>query len=182
MRKSSKYQTAKNYAQALFRACESEKALKAVLADMQKLQNAFEPQQIRILQNPAYPMNALDETLKALQQFLSLDQRTLYFLKLIISARHLDLLSLAIESFQHIYNQMHNILEVLIKSAYPLSKTQINKLESGLESAFTRKIVATYTIDPTLLGGLSVQYGDMLLDDTLKSKLNRLEQVMKGDE
>lgn len=182
MKKKSNYQIAQKYAEALFHTLESENALKTIFDDMQKISQALKPEQISLLQDPSFGSQILDETLDEIRLKFSLDQRTLSFLKAMISAHQLNLIFLVIDAFKHIYYQAHHIVEVSVQSAWPLSTAQTLKLEEGLKKALGQEIIASYQLDPTLLGGLSVQYGNILLDDTLKEKLNRLEQAMKGYE
>ena len=54
------------------------------------------------------------------------------------------------------------------------------KAITGLEKLLKQKIIINYSINPTILGGLIIEYGSTRIDDSLKGKLSRLEQVMKG--
>ena len=44
-----------------------------------------------------------------------------------------------------------------------------------------QEIIINYNINPNILGGLIIEYGSTRIDDSLKGKLSRLEQVMKGN-
>ena len=57
---------------------------------------------------------------------------------------------------------------------------QDKKLRANLEKMLSRKVVVKYEIKPELLGGLVIKFNSNMIDDSLKSKLNRLELVMKG--
>ena len=43
-----------------------------------------------------------------------------------------------------------------------------------------KQVVINYELNPKILGGLRVQCGSKMFDNSLASKLNYLENVMKG--
>ena len=67
-----------------------------------------------------------------------------------------------------------------IISAPELSKQQRDALETCLEEAIGSKVKVEESIDPTLLGGLVLKVGSKMVDSSLKTKLQRLQLVMKG--
>ena len=85
-----------------------------------------------------------------------------------------------LEAFSHIYYVRHDIAEVEVGTVRELSAAQDKKLRANLEKMLSRKVVVKYEIKPELLGGLVIKFNSNMIDDSLKSKLNRLELVMKG--
>jgi F-type H+-transporting ATPase subunit delta len=67
-----------------------------------------------------------------------------------------------------------------ISTAHPLSDTQRAQLTARLTEAGFSGVTLRETVDPTLLGGLVVRIGSRLYDNSLKSKLQRLQYAMKG--
>ena len=55
-----------------------------------------------------------------------------------------------------------------------------SKLSKVLESVLKQNVVIDYEINPSILGGLRIQCGSKMFDDCLASKLNYLENTMKG--
>ena len=53
-------------------------------------------------------------------------------------------------------------------------------LEETLRRAIGSKVKIETRIDPSLIGGLVVQVGSRMVDASLRTKLNRLQHVMKG--
>lgn len=85
-----------------------------------------------------------------------------------------------LEAFRHVYYIRHDIAEVEVGTVRELSAAQDKKLRANLEKMLSRKVVVKYEIKPELLGGLVIKFNSNMIDDSLKSKLNRLELVMKG--
>ena len=83
MKKNYQFETAQKYAQAWFNACESAKIATAAFQDAQKLDHAFNTQDISILSNPAFEEKALSETLEQIGRQLKLAPVTLQFLLLL---------------------------------------------------------------------------------------------------
>jgi F-type H+-transporting ATPase subunit delta len=58
-----------------------------------------------------------------------------------------------------------------VRSAAPLSATQQQRLARALGTAYGHEIHLNVVIDPTVVGGISVQIGDELIDGTAASQL-----------
>jgi F-type H+-transporting ATPase subunit delta len=67
-----------------------------------------------------------------------------------------------------------------VSTAHPLSDTQRAQVTARLTEAGFSGVTLQETVDPTLLGGLVVRIGSRLYDNSLKSKLQRLQYAMKG--
>ncbi|MCS6892227.1 MAG: ATP synthase F1 subunit delta [Rhodovarius sp.] len=67
-----------------------------------------------------------------------------------------------------------------VATAHPLSDVQRAQLIARLTEAGYSGIRLRETVDPSLLGGLVVRIGSRLYDNSIKSKLQRLQFAMKG--
>ena len=85
------------------------------------------------------------------------------------------------EEFVHIYYHRHQIEEVKVESVYALDNAQMRKLNAALENLLGGKVTVDYQISPELIGGLRIKYGSTMIDNSIASKLNRLEMIMKGE-
>jgi len=65
-------------------------------------------------------------------------------------------------------------------TAHPLSDTQRAQITARLTEAGFSGVQLRETVDPSLLGGLVVRIGSRLYDNSIKSKLQRLQYAMKG--
>ena len=54
------------------------------------------------------------------------------------------------------------------------------KLKKVIENLLGKKVLIDYVINPKILGGLRVQCGSKMFDNSLINKLNYLENIMKG--
>lgn len=67
-----------------------------------------------------------------------------------------------------------------VTTAHPLSATQRTQIVARLTEAGFSGVQLQERVDPSLLGGLVVRIGSRLYDNSIKSKLQRLQYAMKG--
>lgn len=60
--------------------------------------------------------------------------------------------------------------------AKPIDDAQLQRLQSGLTRRFGRPVSIAQVVDPSVIGGLRVQFGDDVIDDTVLSKLGHLRR------
>lgn len=66
-----------------------------------------------------------------------------------------------------------------VRSAVALTKAQADKLAKALAASVGKDIKLNATVDEKLIGGLVVKLGSKMIDTTIRSKLNALQNVMK---
>ena len=69
---------------------------------------------------------------------------------------------------------VENTVDVEVVSAVPLDAAQADKLKSALSTRLKRQVRMRNTVDSTLLGGAVVRAGDLVIDGSLKGRLERL--------
>jgi F-type H+-transporting ATPase subunit delta len=67
-----------------------------------------------------------------------------------------------------------------VTSAIALSDAQTQKLTTQLSDHFKTNIKIVQKIDPSLIGGLTIQVGSTLIDHSIVSKLDRLERELSS--
>ena len=65
-----------------------------------------------------------------------------------------------------------------ITTAVPLSDEERAKLEKRLMERFGSNLEFVYQVDPEILGGVIVQVGDKLIDDSIRGRLQALRQKL----
>jgi len=70
-------------------------------------------------------------------------------------------------------------VEVLARSAHPLSDTVKNDIATRVKPLFPRadKVVVTEVIDPSVIGGVQIRLSDRQLDLSIEGKLNTFKQL-----
>ena len=63
-------------------------------------------------------------------------------------------------------------------SSKELSGKELDDFKKDLATSLKSKMIFKYKYDPSLLGGLIVQIGSVMVDTSLKGKLRRLKETM----
>ena len=69
--------------------------------------------------------------------------------------------------------------DAVVTSALPLGAAEQAQYTSILEELVGQDVEATFRTDPAILGGVVIQVGDQLLDDSVAAKLAGLETQLK---
>lgn len=181
MKKNSKSKISETYGQALFEAADEAKNLDVVFQDISRLSEILPKlPELSVLKNPSLTNSEQNELLEILKKSLELSETTYRFLITAVQNKHFDTLENIFKNFQNRYYIKKNILMVEVETAQALSSSQNKKLQEKLEKYLKQKVIISYLINPKVLGGLSVCYNSVRIDDTLAGKLTRLEKAMKG--
>lgn len=66
----------------------------------------------------------------------------------------------------------------MVYTASELDEIQITKLLNGLEKKLKKTVYLSQVVQPDLLGGAKIQIGDMVIDGTIRGRLQRLSQSL----
>ena len=59
-----------------------------------------------------------------------------------------------------------------------MNENEVSKIREELSKDFTNKIKLDYKHDESLIGGLIIQVGSVMIDTSIKNKLKQLENRM----
>ncbi len=107
---------------------------------------------------------------------ISLRDKSRRFILLLIENNRFLLLGEILKLLRPFWNEAHGISTFDVRSAIPLRQTQKRKLEEKLARLEGRPVSLAYTIDPSLIGGLSIWKGNIVYDVSLLGDLERLRQ------
>jgi len=72
------------------------------------------------------------------------------------------------------------VAKAKITTSVALDEAQRGDLVQRLERSSGTKVRATFTVDPSLIGGAKVQVGDRLIDASLRNQLDDLARQLAG--
>ena len=70
------------------------------------------------------------------------------------------------------------VIDVELTTALSLSDEEFGSLVGRIEQASGRKVQASRSVDPNLIGGLVLQAGSLRLDASVRGRLDRLRQQL----
>jgi F-type H+-transporting ATPase subunit delta len=104
------------------------------------------------------------------------DERFLNFLELLAERHRMPALFRIRRAYDALWREENKLLPVTVTSAIELDEGLVKGLGERIEEQTGKKVELTSTVDPDVLGGLVLQVGNMVLDASIR---NRLEQLRK---
>lgn len=82
--------------------------------------------------------------------------------------------------FAELCESQRGVVEAEIRSAMALSDAQVSDLVQHLQARFKKGIRPEVKIDPSLIGGVVVAVGDVVIDGSVRGRLDRMEAALKS--
>ncbi|HKZ74293.1 MAG TPA: F0F1 ATP synthase subunit delta, partial [Steroidobacteraceae bacterium] len=80
--------------------------------------------------------------------------------------------------FHELKDTAEGVADVTVVSAVPLDGEQQRTLAEALARKLKREVRLHLELDPSLLGGAVLRAGDLVIDGSLRARLNRIAQVL----
>lgn len=178
--KVSNYKTANAYATAWLDAAKDMGIENAVFEEVKALKEGIN-NVLFLWYRMASPIESEQDKLDVLQTLakeVKLSSISMETLKIVVENNRLKLIPLILDEFIKLYYIDKGVIEVFVESAVLLTDEQDNKLRSVLEKKLNSDIVISYSVNPEVLGGLSVRFNSYLIDDTIRSKLKDIQKLL----
>ena len=104
------------------------------------------------------------------------DERLLNFLELLAERHRMPALFRIRRAYDSRWAEENRLLPVTVTSAVELDDKLVKDIGKRIEEQTGRQVELSSNVDPEVLGGLMVRVGNMVLDATVR---NRLEQLRK---
>lgn len=177
------FRIASRYAKSLIDLAREKGQLESVHADVVLVQSTLQASR-ELKSVMKSPIIASDKKLGLLAAlFRAQTGPLLYqFMELLVKKGREAFLPEVLSSFQEQYNRHKGITVVKISSAVVFDEAQTAALVNGLKSAAGLHEVELHkTTDESLIGGFVVQYGDKMIDASVKRKIHELRQLIEDD-
>jgi len=102
------------------------------------------------------------------------DEHGRNFLGVLAQNRRLGVLPEIAASYEVLRAEVENVADVQITSAVALTEAQRERLAAALKKRLQREVRLHCEVDATLIGGAVVRSGDLVIDGSLKARLERL--------
>jgi F-type H+-transporting ATPase subunit delta len=101
------------------------------------------------------------------------------FVHVLAANERLTVLPEIADQFEALRNAHEGVVDARIASAFPLSDAQVADIVGTLQAKYGRQVKATVHVEPELIGGVSIQVGDEVMDASVRGKLAQLAGAMK---
>jgi len=166
------------YANALFEAAREEGRLEPVREQLAQVVSAEAevPELRELLRNPQVDPRARTAALEEL--FADADELLRNFLLVLADKGRAGQLEEIGREFERLVAEHEGVVHAQLTTAVELSDDEARKLLSEIEQASGRKVEASRTVDPELIGGIVLQVGSHRLDASVRGRLERLRREL----
>ena len=168
------------YAQALFELASAEGALEATERDLFAISRALtDSSELRdALTNPQLPMDRKQSIIDDLLGGRASDLvRNL--VSFIIGQGRASEFTDIVEAFIERAASSRSRAVAEIRSAVPLDSSTVDRLAAALSKATGKKLEVKTIVDPSVIGGVVAQVGDVVIDGSVARRLSALRQTLK---
>jgi F-type H+-transporting ATPase subunit delta len=166
------------YANALFEAARDQNKLEPVGEQLAQLVEAEGkvPELRELLRNPQLDPRArraaLDDVLAGSDDLLR------NFLLVLADKGRAGQLEEIAKEFERLVAEHEGVVHAELTTAVELSDDEAGKLLQQIEQASGRKVEASRSVDPDLIGGIVLQVGSHRLDASVRGRLERLRRQL----
>ncbi len=170
---------ASRYAGALFALAREQDLLSQVEGDLHALEDVLqtEPALGQVLTSQRITS---DQKYKLIQKLFSEDfqQLTLNFLGVLLEKRREIYLKEIIAGFYDELDRFHGILQGEIRTAVELPESGRELLKEQLSRVTGKKMRLDYKVDPALIAGAVLKFGDKIIDGSVATRLKKMQSEL----
>tara|TARA_Y100000590_G_scaffold2671_1_gene3536 strand:- start:12642 stop:13199 length:558 start_codon:yes stop_codon:yes gene_type:complete len=169
-----------SYATALYEIAKENSALDKIENDIKSLKKiVFENSNFKeVISSPTITKDEKKNIMFAIADKSNFDLLLKKFLAFVASKNRLFYLNKIIDSFLNLVSINKGELKAQLISSKELSIDEQKKIQNELSENFKHPLNISYKHDPSLIAGLIIQVGSVMVDTSIKTKLKKLEKNM----
>jgi F-type H+-transporting ATPase subunit delta len=101
------------------------------------------------------------------------------FLMLLVDKNRVAFLGQIVQTYEKLADEFSGVIRPVITTAFPLDENQIVAIQSALEKKTGKKVVPQMIVDQSLLGGVVTQIGDIAYDNSVKTQLKQIKDILQ---
>ena len=167
---------ARVYATALFEAAKDKGKLDAIRDQLTQFVEALqENRDMQVFLFSPYFSSA--EKIEALKKAVSgAEPELINFLELLLEKGRMPVIYRMHRQFETLWNKENKRLGVTVTSAVELDPEVTKRIGAEIEEQTGNTVELSNRVDPDILGGLVVQVGNMVLDTSIRNRLEKLRK------
>jgi len=172
---------AERYATAIFEIATESKSLAKLESNIADLSAALdESSELReVIASPVLSRADQGKVMEALAAKMGLEPAMSNGLAVMASKRRLFVLPQLLKQLRAMIADHKGEVTADVTSAKALTKAQSDKLAKTLKARVGKTVKINATVDESLIGGLVVKVGSKMIDTSIRSRLDSLQNAMK---
>ena len=167
----------RRYTKALFQlACEAAQE-DAIGQEIESFLGAYAGSELqRVLTNPAFGIDSRKRTLIQVSNRLQLSILAIHFLLLLLERDRLSYLASIAALYRRLLNESKGRVEAKVVSPGSLEAVMVDRLRDMLQRISGKQIVLQQETDPSLIGGVIVEFEGKVYDGSVRTQLENMKQ------
>ncbi|MGH1452549.1 MAG: F0F1 ATP synthase subunit delta [Paracoccaceae bacterium] len=172
---------ASRYATAVFQLAKESNSVAKIESDVASLDASLaESAEFRdLISSPVYTREDQAGSIAAIAKKSGLTETMTNVLGVMASKRRLYVLPQLLAALRDLIAEDKGEVTADVVSAKALTKAQSDKLAKTLAANIGKTVNINATVDESLIGGMIVKVGSKMIDTSIASKLNSLQNAMK---
>ena len=172
--------SAKSYSQALYELASEANILKEVEEHVQVFINLISNSTdfIFLIKDPTCKQDEQLKIINLIFEKFGLNSLLKKFISFLIKKRRFFYVEKILKGFIDICSKSRGEITAKLSVAKELSNDEINNIKNDLSKNFGSEVKLNYTFDPSLIGGLIMQIESIMIDTSVKNKLQQIENKM----
>lgn len=169
---------AQGYGKALFELSQENQTEVQVRRQVQLVDDVLHqnPEYITLMDTPALSTREKCALLHA--AFEKLDAMLNNFLSILCEKRSFYRFHACAQAYYDAYDEAKNILRATAITAVAMKQRQCKALGEKLSELTGKNVELTNRIDPSVIGGVTLRYEGMQIDDSIRSRLDTLRRTL----
>ena len=172
---------AKRSARALVLLCQEQSSHDEAERFVDAINEVFEgsPEFAHIAENPTVSRSDLKAVLLSIAEKLNADSNLKEFCAVVAKHRRVSLFPEIRDEYKKLCAEMRGEVSATVISKQALTDQQVTSIADSLGKTLGKKVAIKNELDASIMGGLIVKVGSLMLDDSVKAKLEALRLVSK---
>tara|TARA_B100001063_G_C16724752_1_gene535691 strand:- start:480 stop:1037 length:558 start_codon:yes stop_codon:yes gene_type:complete len=170
------------YALALYELAKEDNDLEKTDQDSRDLLSLYKSSdEVKyFIKNPTQDLKIQLSFVEKISEIMKLSKTLKNFLSILVSKRRIFYIEKIIENFLRLLAKKNGEINATLISSRKLKEEEIKKVSEELSKVSGTSINFKYTVDESLIAGLKIQLGSLMIDTSIKNKLQKYQQIMIG--
>lgn len=171
----------KRYAKALFELSLEKGTVDAVMSELHHLNKIWQeaPDISDFFCSPVVTPENKEKVIEVSLQGQKFNPLVVQLMSLLAKKNRMNCFSYIVRSFEEQSDVSHGLARGIISSARNLESQERKKIEESISKWTGKNIIATYQVNPDVIGSVVAKVGSFIFDDTIESHLEKMKDELK---
>ena len=173
-------ETSGRYASAIFEVAEEAKEFDQTEKDLRSILILYNSNKYLsdFIKNPTQNIKSQESLILKISEVMGLSKNLKNFLLLLVKKRRIFFIDNIIKRFLELVSKRKGMVKASLVSSKKLLENEILDISNEISKSIKSQVELKYSIDKSLISGIKLQVGSLLVDSSLKNKIKKLKMQM----